>query len=89
MITNLLLLLIYGIILVITSPLRLLSDVSQPAIFSSTISQANSYLATGYTWLPYMINTLLLTWGLFIALELAIFIYKGFMWIIKKIPGIS
>lgn len=89
MIIDGILFLIYGVVFVVTAPFRLFSDVSQPAFFNSTITTANGYLSTGYTWLPYMVNTLLLTWGLFVALEIVIFSYKGVMWLIKKIPGFN
>lgn len=89
MLTYILLLLVYGVVLVITSPLRLLGDVTMPAAISTTITSFNGYLAAGFSWLPLTITAALTTWGIFLTVETAIFLYKGFMWIIKKIPGIS
>lgn len=89
MITSFILFTLYGVLFLITSPLRLFPDVTMPSWISSTISTANGYMSMGYSWLPHLIAAFLLTWGLFLFIEGAIFAYKGFMWIIKKIPGIN
>lgn len=89
MLTNVLLLLIYGVILVVTAPLRLFSDVSLPAVVSSTVSSINGYLTSAFSWLPLTVTAILATWGVLLTVETAVFLYKGIMWIIKKIPGIN
>lgn len=89
MISSAILYIFYGVLYLLTSPLRLLPDVNTPAIISNTVSGINGYLSSGYSWLPLTMASLLGTWGVYLTVEIAIFTYKGFMWVIKKIPGIS
>lgn len=89
MIITLFLYLLYAVVVLITSPLRLFADVSMPVWISNAFTSVNGYLSSGYAWLPYTLNALLLTWGVYVAIELAIFSYKGIMWLIKKIPFIN
>lgn len=89
MIVDFLLYLLYGIVYLVTSPLRLFSDVSQASWLASTVSSASSYLSFGAHWLPKTVYALLLTWGLYITIEIAIFSYKGIMWVLKKLPVIK
>lgn len=80
---------VYIIIFALTYPFRYLTDVSAENWFNSTITSANGYIGMFYGWLPVFLTTLMLTWGLYLAIEVLIFSYKGIMWVIKKIPGIS
>lgn len=89
MITSTFLFLLYGVIFIITAPLRVLPNVSLPAFLSGTISSISSYISTGYSWFPITVTAILSSWGIYIGIEAAIFLYKGFMWVIKKIPGIK
>jgi len=89
MVSAVLLQLLYALIFLISAPLRAFSDVSMPGELSTVISQINLYVSTGFEWLPLTVIAVLSTWGIFIVIEGAIFIYKGFMWIIRKIPGIN
>jgi hypothetical protein len=78
---------LYGVVYLITSPLRLLSDVTLPAQITSTITAVGSNLALLDTILP--VDNLLIIMGLFLTIETGIFFYKGIMWTIKKIPFIN
>lgn len=89
MISTILLLLVYTIVIIITSPLRLFADVSPLSGLAQAIAQANNYIGTGYRLLPHMVETLLFTWGAFLVFEGFIFAFKGLMWGLKKIPGIK
>lgn len=89
MITSAIIYLVYGVVFVLTLPLRLLPDVSTPSVIATTVSSISGYLASGWSWLPLTLTALLATWGIYLTVEAAIFLFKGFMWIIKKIPGIS
>lgn len=87
MITDLLLYLLYGVILVLTAPFRLLSNVSLSSDLTATITTAGSYLKAVNSILP--IDTLLAIFGIILGYEVVILTYKIIMWIIKKIPGIN
>ena len=87
MITTGLLSLLYLTILVITSPLRLLPDVSLPAGIASAITTANSYISALNFVAP--IDTILIIIGLVISVEGGIIVWKIINWLIRKIPTIS
>lgn len=81
--------LLYGIVYIISYPLTLFGNVSLPSWISSAITSANGYLATGYQWLPTTVSTILLTWGVYLVIEIGIFAYKGIRWVYRKFPGIN
>ena len=87
MITNAILFIVYVVILSITSPLRLLNDVSLSTDFAQSIGTVSSYLSVFNSLLP--VSTLLTILGIFITFETLYFTYKTIMWIIKKIPTIN
>lgn len=89
MITTLVLYIVYFFVWAITSPLRLLDNVTAPTILVNTVDTASGYLSMGYAWLPVTVTTLLLTWGLYLVFEVGIFTYKGIMWVIKKVPFVN
>jgi len=89
MISTVILYILYALVYILTAPFRLFSDVSTQGWLSQTITTANGYIGIGYQWLPNMLNALLLTWGIYITIEVAIFLYKGIMWVLKKIPFIN
>lgn len=89
MITAALLLTWYGLVLIITSPIRLLPDVSLPAGIVSSISSSNNYIAAIYQILPYTIAALLIALGIVITIEGFIILFKIINWVIRKIPTIS
>jgi len=84
MITSTILSLIFGIVWLITLPLRALSDVVLPANIANSLSTAGAYIQAVDIILP--INTLSTILLLFISIEATIFSYKVIMWIIRRIP---
>lgn len=89
MITSSLLLILYGIVFTITSPIRLLPNVSLPDNIISSISSGNNYIAAIYLILPYTIAALLIALGIVITIEGFILLFKIMNWLIRKIPTIS
>lgn len=89
MITAAILLILYGLVSIITSPIRLLPDVSLPAGIISSISSSNNYIAAIYQILPYTIGALLIVLGIVITIEGFIILFKIMNWLIRKIPTIS
>lgn len=87
MITSAIFYILYGSFSLLLYPIKILPDASLPAGLTNSISTASDYLAGINMLLP--INTLLTIFGLFLAIELSIFIYKLIMWAIKKIPTIN
>lgn len=84
MITSLFINTIYAIVYLITSPFRLLSDVTLPQNFLDSIGHASSIISPLNWVVP--IDTLIDILNLFIIIELAYYTYKGIMWLIKRIP---
>jgi hypothetical protein len=89
MITSLILYALYGAVWVITAPIRALPNASLPASISSAISVVGGYFATFYSVLPVTCAALVAIITFVLVLEGGVLIYKGIMWIIRKIPGIS
>jgi hypothetical protein len=87
MITNAILYILYGFIYLITAPIRLFSDVSLPAAINDSISSIGSNLALLNQVIP--VSTIITILGIMLAIESAIFIYKGIRWIYNKIPGVN
>jgi hypothetical protein len=75
---------IYGIIYIITSPLRLLPDVVLNNGFSDAITNANGYISGLNAFVP--IDTIITILGVFIAIEGAYMLFKLIMWVIKRLP---
>lgn len=75
---------IYALIYLITSPIRLLPDVSLPEGFISAISNANGLLATINSVVP--VDTILTLLQISLIIETAYLSYKMIMWIIKRFP---
>ena len=78
---------IWGLVYVILSPLRLLDDVTLSSSITNNIAEFNHYLGTAEQLFPAY--TLITIFGIIIGIEFAIFTYKGIMWIVKKVPGIN
>lgn len=87
MIIDILLYLVYLFLVVLTAPFRLFSNVTLDSGMGQALSSAKDYIASLQPIFP--VNTLLIVLGIMVVIEIAIFGYKGIMWIIKKIPGIS
>jgi len=78
---------VWAVVWAFTSPLRLLNDVEVVPDFINAIATASTYISVFDTFLP--VKTLLIVLGVFISYELGYFVYKGIMWIIKKIPTLN
>lgn len=75
---------LYAIVYIISSPLRLLSDVVIPVAFNNAIATVSGYLKALDTILP--IDTILTLLGISVGIEVAYLIYKLVMWVIKRFP---
>jgi hypothetical protein len=84
MITNIFLFLVYITVYTLTLPLRILSDVSLNSNIASTISTVGGYINGVSLIVP--VSTLLQIFGVMLGIEVAILSYKGFMWLLKRIP---
>lgn len=87
MITSAILTLLYGLIYVVISPLRLLPDVSLTGDIASAIATASNYLASVSFILP--VASLVAVFGLILVVEGGILTFKGINWLIRKIPFIN
>lgn len=79
--------LVYLVLLVATSPLRLLADVSLSATFSGGIESASTFISALNQVLP--MTTILAIILFDLTFEGFYFAYKVIYWILKKIPTIS
>jgi len=84
MITSLLLAIVYGFVWIVSSPLRLLPDVSLPADVLSSINTAAGYIQAVSYALPA--TTILAIFASVLGVEALILSYKGIMWLIRRIP---
>lgn len=84
MIVSAIITLIYGIVFVVTYPLRSLTDVTMSSSFSSSITTANGYISSFNNFVPLDTIGQILT--LFLAIEGAVLTYKLIMWLIRRIP---
>lgn len=88
MITDAILFMIWSLIHLLVVGLGAILPIgSLPAQITSAITSASGYLTAINYVLP--VATLSAVIGIFVTFETAIFAYKGVMWIIKKIPGVS
>lgn len=87
MIVSFLLFLLYNFIMAITSPLRLLPNVSLPANITSAIASTNSYLSAIDFIFP--VSVFITVFATIIGIEVLMMLYKIIMWVLRKIPGIS
>jgi len=87
MIFSLGLIILYYFIRGVLTPIRILNDVTLSASISNALDTAGTYLALMDTVIP--ISTLLTVLGVIVSIEVGIFLFKGIMWVIKKIPFIN
>lgn len=79
MISNAILYIVFGALVLLTSPFRLLADVSLPSGMTSSLAQIGGYFNSVSSYLP--ISTILTVFGIFIAIEGYIFAYKMIKWV--------
>ena len=87
MITTGILYLIYLAVLALTSPLRLLNDVSLSSSLTDAITTASGYISSVNEFIP--VDTLLSVLSAILVIEVAVLSYKLIMWVLTKIPGVS
>ena len=87
MITGFFIQLLFWIVWVITSPLRLLQDVSISSNFISAIGTANGYISSISFVVP--VYTLLSILAIMVGIEGGIILFKLINWTIRKIPTIN
>ena len=89
MITYYVLLFLAGVLLGITSPLRLLPDVVLPDQIASAIANISSFV--GLVWKLFPITLLALVGAIatIVVVENWVMIYKVIRWVYQKIPGIN
>lgn len=84
MITEALLFLIYTFVITITSPFRLLADISLSTGMGSAINTAGFYLSPLDVIIP--VGALVSVLGIFLLFEAGYGIYKVTMWVVRRIP---
>jgi polyferredoxin len=87
MITTALITLLYWLIWLFITPLRAFSDVVLNTDISEAIATASTYLGGLSAVVP--IGTILAVFGIFLTVEVAILVWKGINWLIRKIPTIN
>lgn len=87
MILSTLFYLLYGILYVVVSPLRLLDDATIPPDISASISQAGVYIGNINAVFPVL--TVLLIVSAVLTIEGLIILYKSIKWAYQKIPFIN
>lgn len=87
MITHLFFFVILTLIKLITAPILTFPDVTVPAGATTAFSYVGQTLASLDGYIP--VSTIAIIVALTIGVEVAIFTYKGIMWLVKKIPTIS
>lgn len=87
MITSAILYIILAFIVLITSPFRLLDDVSLNSSIGSSIATASGYISPINDFFP--VNTILIVFGILIVYEVILGSYKIIKWVYNKIPGVN
>lgn len=75
---------IYLLIYAVTSPIRLLPDVTMPVGFTNAMEQASRNISGLNNIFP--IDTVLTLLKLYIIIEGAYLTYKLIMWLIRRVP---
>ena len=84
MIIDLFLIIIYYFVLVISSPLRLLPDVTADSSIVTSVTTAISNIASLNYILP--LDTIMSVLASTLAIEAIIALYKLIMWVIRRLP---
>lgn len=87
MITTALLLILYGVISLLLTPISLLADVTLNGNFASSLTTASGYYHALNSILP--VDTMLIIFGISLTFELAYLTFKVIMWVLAKIPFIN
>lgn len=87
MIFNILISGLFAALYAVTSPLRILPDVSLPSGVTSALSSASGLLSSVDAFLP--VDTMLSVLAAIIAVEVIVVTYRIIIFVITKIPGLS
>jgi len=87
MIVGLLISLIYGLIWVISYPIRALDDASLPSGVASAISTAGAYLGALDDVIP--VATTIVVFGIIVVVEGSVLLWGGFNWLLRRLPSQS
>lgn len=87
MISSLILILIFGVIVLITAPLRLLADVTLSASITDAIATAGGFLGSLGQVLP--VPAILSVLAIVMITEGFLFLYKTVRWVYQKVPFIN
>jgi len=87
MITHFFLFVLYQALALILHPLTTFNDVVVDPTLYATVASTGQLLASVNAALPIL--SLLAIISLYVGVEVTIFVYKGIMWLIKKIPTIN
>jgi len=87
MIASIILAMLYGVVWLVSSPLRLLPNATLPSNLASAITTASTYLAAINFVFP--VATFITIFGLILGIETFIILYKIINWVIRKIPTIN
>lgn len=87
MISSLILILIFGVIVLITAPLRLLADVTLTSSITDAIATAGGFLGSLGQILP--VSTILSVLAIVMITEGFLFLYKTVRWVYQKVPFIN
>lgn len=87
MISSLILILIFGVIVLITAPLRLLADVTLTSSITDSILTAGGFLGSLGQILP--VSTILTVLAIVMITEGFLFLYKTVRWVYQKVPFIN
>ena len=87
MISSLILILIFGVIVLITAPLRLLDDVTLTSSITDAITTAGGFLGSLGQILP--VSTILTVLAIVMITEGFLFLYKTVRWVYQKVPFIN
>jgi len=87
MITAFILDILFSVLAFILSPLAALNDAALPTFITTAIEGVRGPLAIISQVVD--LTAVLIIFGSFIAFEFVLGSYKGIMWIMRKVPGIS
>jgi hypothetical protein len=87
MITTGLLYMLYGLVWIVLTPIRVLDNATLPAGITSAISTASGYFGILDDFFPMAILFSIL--GTILTIEGGVMLYKLTMWVVRKIPGVG
>jgi hypothetical protein len=87
MISDILMAFVFYFLRLVASPLLLLGDATLDPNVQASLSNIMGYIEL--VDLVFPVATMFACLGVFLAFEVALFSYKGIMWLIRKIPTIS